>query len=54
MKNQVKSIILQVTFLETFSARSISVHVETIPQNKKSILKINLGRIILFGRFKRQ
>ena len=35
MKNQVKSIIAQTTFLEKFTAHTIWVHVETIPQNKK-------------------
>ena len=47
MKNQVKSIIAQTTFLENFSAHTLWVHVETIPQNKKSIIKINLGLSVL-------
>ena len=42
MKNQVKSIIAQTTFLEKISAHTLRVHVETIPQNKKLIIKINL------------
>ena len=47
MKNQVKSIIAQTTFLEKISAHTLWVHVETIPQNKKSIIKINLGLSVL-------
>ena len=47
MKNQVKSIIAQTTYLEKITAHAIRVHVETIPQNKKSFIKINLGRSAL-------
>ena len=37
----------QTTFLEKFNAHNILVHVKAIPQNKKSIIKINLERSAL-------
>ena len=57
MKNQVTAIIAQTTFLEKFTANTISVHVETIPQNKKINHKYKSGmectalQRVLFHRF---
>ena len=43
MNNQVKSIVVLMTVLQKFTAHTIWVHAEIIPENKKSIVKINLG-----------